>query len=146
MDDKEMEARLARLAGELKRVQAEAARSNEQSHRETERHRELFAGIKTGILVPAVQQFHDMLAHQGISSLVETDSPLPDSVKLTIGPHHLTLTTRADYSEILCTTNILRSAPGHHPKAVAAWPLETVTRETVKAAIFSFIEEALKPA
>jgi hypothetical protein len=146
MDDKEMEARLARLAGELKRLQAERAKSSEQSQRDTDRRREIFAALKTGVLIPAVEHFRDMLAHQGIASTTERDAPLPDSVKLTIGVHHLTLTTRADYSEIICTTNILRSVPGHHPKAVEAWPLETVTPETIKTAIFAFIEEALKPA
>jgi hypothetical protein len=145
MDDKEMEARLAQLAGELKRLQAEQARTSEQSQRETERRREAFATIKTGVLIPAVEHFRDMLGYQGIASTTERDSPLPDSVKLSIGVHHLTFATRADYSEIICTTNILRSVPGHHPKAMAAWPLETVTPETIKTAIFAFIEEALKP-
>ena len=107
----------------------------------------MFARINTEIIGPSIEFVKALASKDGMEISVEQCGG--DNYEgVTLGVGHggrLTILPQAGYSGITCVTHV-PGVPGggYHPDTTVTWTLDGITAETVKTAVLTFLEEAVR--
>ena len=147
MDDKKIEKEMQTLGVEAGRKKSERDQESEKGQRDLKDRKAAFARINAEIIGPSIEFVKALASKQEIEISVSTCGG-DNNEGVTVGVGHggrLTILPKAGYSGITCVTHV-PGVPGggYHPDTTVTWTLDGTTAETVKTAILTFLEEAVR--
>jgi hypothetical protein len=147
MDDKAIEKEMQTLAEEAGRKKLERDQQAQKEQRESKERKAAFDRINAEIIGPSIEFVKSLARKDGLEMSVEKCGG-DNNEGVTLGVGHggrLTILPQAGYSGITCVTHV-PGVPGggYHPDTTVTWTLDAITAETVKTAVLTFLEEAVR--